>query len=170
MLVANRGEIAVRIIRTLKRLGIRAIAVYSDADAGAPHVRLADEAVALGPRPRSYLDVERIVAAVRSSGAQALHPGYGFLSESAALARACPVTWIGPPPEAMELLGDKVAAKALAAGAGVPTVPGIERAGLTDDEILAWARADPSRLPLVVKAAAGGGGRGMRIVTALDGL
>ena len=172
VLVANRGEIAVRIIRTLKRLGIRAIAVYSDADAGAPHVRLADEAIALGPAApaQSYLDVERIVAAVHASGAQALHPGYGFLSESAALARACPVTWIGPPPEALELLGDKVAAKALAAQAGVPTVPGVERAGLTDDEILEWADAEPGRLPLMVKAAAGGGGRGMRIVYELGEL
>ncbi len=168
VLVANRGEIAVRIISTLKRLGIRAIAVYSDADAGAPHVRLADEAVRLGPAPaaESYLDIERILAAVRDSGAQAVHPGYGFLSERAEFARACPVTWIGPPPEAIELLGDKVGAKLLAAGAGVPTVPGTERAGLSDEEIVAWAGDDPARLPLMVKAAAGGGGRGMRIVRA----
>ncbi len=169
VLVANRGEIAVRVIRTLKRLNIRAIAVYSDADAGAPHVRLADEAVALGP-PQSYLDSERILAAVRTSGAQAVHPGYGFLSERAEFARACPVTWIGPPPEAIELLGDKVAAKRLAVDAGVPTLPGIDRGGLTDEEILAWAGEHPSRLPLIVKAAAGGGGRGMRIVRALDEL
>ncbi len=172
VLVANRGEIAVRVIATLRRLGIRAIAVYSDADAQAPHVRLADEAVALGPAPatESYLDVDRVLAAVRRSGAQAVHPGYGFLSERADVARACPVPWIGPPPEAIELLGDKAAAKLLAAGAGIATVPGIERAGLSDEEIVAWAGADPARLPLMVKAAAGGGGRGMRIVRTLHEL
>ena len=172
VLVANRGEIAVRVITTLRRLGIHAIAVYSEADAGAPHVRLADEAVALGPAPaaRSYLDIERVLAAIERSGAAAVHPGYGFLSERADFARACPVAWIGPPPEAIELLGDKVAAKALADRAGVPTVPGIARADLTDDEILAWAGADAGRLPLMVKAAGGGGGRGMRIVRTLDEL
>ncbi|HWC27475.1 MAG TPA: biotin carboxylase N-terminal domain-containing protein, partial [Solirubrobacteraceae bacterium] len=172
VLVADRGEIAVRIIATLRRLGIRAIAVYSDADAGAPHVRLADEAVRLGPAPaeRSYLDLERVLAAVRSSGAEALHPGYGFLSERADVARSCPVAWIGPPAAAIELLADKVAAKRLAAQAGVPTVPGIDRPGLSDEEILAWAGAEPGRLPIVVKAAAGGGGRGMRVVRALDEL
>ncbi|MDP8967227.1 MAG: acetyl/propionyl-CoA carboxylase subunit alpha, partial [Actinomycetota bacterium] len=172
VLVANRGEIAVRVIRTLKRLGIRAIAVYSEADAQAPHVQLADEAVALGPAPAtdSYLDIERILAAVARSGAQALHPGYGFLSERADFARACPVTWIGPPPAAIELLGDKLAAKRLAADAGIATVPGIERPNLTDEEILAWAGEHPRPLPLVVKAAAGGGGRGMRIVRTLDEL
>ena len=172
VLVANRGEIAVRVIATLKRLGIRAIAVYSDADAAAPHVHLADEAVALGPAPaaQSYLSIERILAAVAHSRAQAVHPGYGFLSERADFARACPVTWIGPPPAALELLGDKVAAKLLAAEAGVPVVPGIERPGLTDGEIIAWAGEDEARLPLMVKAAAGGGGRGVRIVTALDEL
>ena len=172
VLVANRGEIAVRVIATLRRLGIRSIAVYSDADAGAPHVRLADEAVALGPAPAagSYLDVGRVLAAVVQSRAAAVHPGYGFLSERADVARACPVAWIGPPPAAIELLGDKIAAKLLAAGAGVPTVPGIQRAGLTDEDILAWAGEDPARLPLMVKAAGGGGGRGMRIVQTLDEL
>jgi acetyl-CoA/propionyl-CoA carboxylase, biotin carboxylase, biotin carboxyl carrier protein len=172
VLVANRGEIAVRVIATLRRLGIRAIAVYSDADAGAPHVRLADEAVALGPAPaeQSYLSIERILHAVAESGAEAVHPGYGFLSERADFARACPVTWIGPPPEALELLGDKVAAKRLAAQAGVPVVPGLQRPDLADDEIVAWAGADPARLPLMVKAASGGGGRGMRVVTTLDEL
>ncbi len=172
VLVANRGEIAVRVITTLRRLGIRSIAVYSEADADAPHVRLADEAVALGPAPaaQSYLDVERVLTAVARSGAAAVHPGYGFLSERPDFARACPVTWIGPPPAAIELLGDKVAAKLLAARAGVPTVPGIERAGLADDEIIAWAAEDPGRLPLMIKAAAGGGGRGMRIVRAPDEL
>jgi acetyl-CoA/propionyl-CoA carboxylase, biotin carboxylase, biotin carboxyl carrier protein len=172
VLVANRGEIAVRIMRTLGRLGIRAIAVFSEADAGAPHVRLADEAILLGPAPaaQSYLDVERIAAAVQRSGAQAVHPGYGFLAESAHAAHAIPATWIGPPASALELLGDKVAAKRLAARAGVPVVPGIERPGLGDDEILAWARDEPGALPLMVKAAAGGGGRGMRVVRSLDEL
>jgi acetyl-CoA/propionyl-CoA carboxylase, biotin carboxylase, biotin carboxyl carrier protein len=172
VLVANRGEIAVRVIATLRRLGIRAIAVYSDADVGAPHVRLADEAVALGPAPaeQSYLSIERILHAVAVSGAEAVHPGYGFLSERADFARSCPVTWIGPPPDALELLGDKVAAKRLAAQAGVPVVPGLQRPDLTDEEIVAWAGADPARLPLMVKAAAGGGGRGMRVVTTLDEL
>jgi acetyl-CoA/propionyl-CoA carboxylase biotin carboxyl carrier protein len=172
VLVANRGEIAVRIIATLRRLGIRSIAVYSAADAGAPHVRLADEAIALGPADaaQSYLDIGRVLTAVAQSRAAAVHPGYGFLSERADFARACPVTWIGPPAAAIELLGDKVAAKLLAAQAGVPTVPGIERAGLTDAEIVAWAGADPGRLPLMIKAAGGGGGRGMRIVQALDEL
>jgi acetyl-CoA/propionyl-CoA carboxylase biotin carboxyl carrier protein len=172
VLVANRGEIAVRVIATLRRLGIRAIAVYSDADADAPHVRLADEAVALGPAPaaQSYLRIDRILSAVADSGAEAVHPGYGFLSERADFARACPVAWIGPPPAALELLGDKVAAKRLAAEAGVPLVPGTERAGLGDEEIVAWAAEDRTRLPLLVKAAAGGGGRGMRIVRTLDEL
>jgi acetyl-CoA/propionyl-CoA carboxylase biotin carboxyl carrier protein len=172
VLVANRGEIAVRVITTLRRLGIRAIAVHSEADAGAPHVRLADEAIALGPAPaaQSYLDTDRVLAAIERSGAEAVHPGYGFLSERADFARACPVAWIGPPPQAIELLGDKAAAKALAAKAGVPTVPGIARANLGDEEILAWAGEDPCRLPLMVKAAGGGGGRGMRVVHALGDL
>jgi 3-methylcrotonyl-CoA carboxylase alpha subunit len=172
VLVANRGEIAVRVIATLRRLGIRAIAVYSDGDADAPHVRLADEAVALGPAPaaQSYLRIDRILSAVAESGAEALHPGYGFLSERADFARACPVTWIGPPAAALELLGDKVAAKRLAAEAGVPVVPGTERPGCSDEQIVAWAAEDRTRLPLLIKATAGGGGRGMRIVTTLDEL
>jgi len=175
VLVANRGEIAVRIIKTLRRLGIRAIAVCSQADAGAPHVRLADAAIMIGPPPpgESYLRADAIVEAALRSGAKAVHPGYGFLSERAEFARACAqagLVFVGPPPEAMERLGDKVAAKRLAAATGVPVVPGIERAGLRDEEILAWARQDPARLPLVIKAAAGGGGRGMRIVRTLDEL
>jgi len=172
VLVANRGEIAVRVITTLQRLGIRAIAVYSDADADAPHVRLADEAIALGPAPaaQSYLDTGRVLAAIERSGAAAVHPGYGFLSERADFARAVPVAWIGPPPDAIELLGDKAAAKALAEREGVPTVPGIAGAGLGDEQIVAWAAEDPARLPLMVKAAGGGGGRGMRVVHALGEL
>ena len=175
VLVANRGEIAVRVISTLQRLGVRAIAVCSEADADAPHVRLADAAVTIGPAAaaESYLDAERILDAARRTGAEAIHPGYGFLSERASFARACGeagIVFVGPPPEATEKLGDKVAAKLVAREAGVPVVPGIERPGLTDEEITGWAAEDSSRLPLMVKAAAGGGGRGMRVVTALDAL
>ncbi|MDX6682702.1 MAG: acetyl-CoA/propionyl-CoA carboxylase, biotin carboxylase, biotin carboxyl carrier protein [Solirubrobacteraceae bacterium] len=178
VLVANRGEIAVRVIATLRRLGIRAIAVCSQADADALHVRLADEALTIGPAPaaESYLRVDRIVDAALRSGAQAVHPGYGFLSERAQLARACAdagLVFVGPPPEAIELLGDKARAKALADAAGVATVAGIARSGLGlgDDEIVAWAQEQASDgLPLLVKAAAGGGGRGMRVVATLDEL
>src|SRR6201997_1790158 len=171
VLVANRGEIAVRVIRTLNALAIRSIAVYSDADAGAPHVELADEAVRIGPAAsaESYLSIERILGAAKEARAEAIHPGYGFLSESPAFARACAdagVVFIGPPPEATELLGDKVRAKLAAQEAGVPILPGLQRPGLTDEEILRFAE-EPDRLPLMVKAAAGGGGRGMRIVREL---
>lgn len=175
VLVASRGEIAVRVIRTLERLGVRSIAVYSDADASAPHVELADIAVRLGPAPaaESYLSIERVLAAARDTGAQAIHPGYGFLSENPAFARACAeqgIVFVGPPAEAIERLGDKVSAKLLAQAAGVPVLAGLQRAGLTDGEILAFAKEDPARLPLMIKAAAGGGGRGMRIVRDLASL
>ncbi|HEX4106764.1 MAG TPA: biotin carboxylase N-terminal domain-containing protein [Solirubrobacteraceae bacterium] len=175
VLVANRGEIAVRVIRTLRRLGIRSVAVYSDADAGAPHVELADEAVRLGPAPaaESYLSIDRVLAAARASGAQAIHPGYGFLSENSAFAAACAkagVAFVGPSPEAMDMLGNKVSAKILAEEAGVPTLPGLQRPGLTDEEIIDFASEDASRLPLMIKAAAGGGGRGMRVVRSLQEL
>jgi acetyl-CoA/propionyl-CoA carboxylase biotin carboxyl carrier protein len=168
VLVANRGEIALRVIRTLHRLGIESIAVYSDADAAAPHVRAADRAVRLGPPPaaESYLSAERVLAAAASTGAEAIHPGYGFLSEDAEFAAACEaagLVFIGPPPAATRLLGDKVAAKTLAERLGVPVLPGLQKPGLTDEEILAFAGEDPARLPLMIKAAAGGGGRGMRI-------
>lgn len=175
VLVANRGEIAVRIIGTLRRLGIRAVAVCSEADADAPHVRLADTAITIGPAPAdaSYLRAEAIVEAALSSASQAVHPGYGFLAERADFARMCAdagVAYIGPPPAVIALLGDKVSAKLIAARAGVAIVPGIERPGLSDEAILAWAGDDPARLPLMVKAAAGGGGRGMRVVGSLDEL
>jgi acetyl-CoA/propionyl-CoA carboxylase, biotin carboxylase, biotin carboxyl carrier protein len=175
VLVANRGEIAVRVIRTLNALGINSIAVYSDADVDAPHVRLADEAVRIGPAAptESYLSIERVIEAARETGAQAIHPGYGFLSENPAFARACAdagIVFVGPPPEAMELLGDKVRAKLAAEEAGVPVLPGLQRPGLTDDEIVRWAGDGADRFPLMVKAAAGGGGRGMRIVRAIDEL
>ncbi|HEX8752779.1 MAG TPA: biotin carboxylase N-terminal domain-containing protein [Solirubrobacterales bacterium] len=170
VLIANRGEIALRVQRTLRRLGIESVAVYSDADAGAPHVRAADRAVRIGPTPaaESYLDPERIVEAARRTGAEAVHPGYGFLSESPELVRACERTglvFVGPGAEAMALLGDKVAAKRAATAAGVPILPGLSGERLGDAEIEAWAaEAD---LPLLLKAAAGGGGKGMRVVADL---
>jgi len=170
VLIANRGEIAVRIERTLRRLGVESVAVYSDGDAGAPHVRGADRAVRLGPTParESYLNAERVIEAARHSGAEAVHPGYGFLSESAELARACAeagLVFVGPGPEAMALLGDKVAAKQAADAAGVPILPGLSGERLSDEEILAWA--GEAELPLLLKAAAGGGGKGMRVVSSL---
>jgi acetyl-CoA/propionyl-CoA carboxylase biotin carboxyl carrier protein len=157
----------VRIERTLRRLGIESVAVYSDADAGAPHVRGADRALRIGPTPaaQSYLDVERVLDAAVRSGAEALHPGYGFLSESPELARACTaagLAFVGPGPEAMAVLGDKVAAKAAAEAAGVPILPGLSGERLSDAEIVEWAAA--AELPLLLKAAAGGGGKGMRVV------
>ncbi len=170
VLIANRGEIAVRVQRTLRRLGIESVAVYSDVDAGAPHVRGADRAEWIGATPaaQSYLDIERVIAAAEKSGAEAIHPGYGFLSESPELARACAaagIVFVGPGPEAMALLGDKVAAKDAAAAAGVPVLPGLSGENLSDEEITAWAAG--AELPIVVKAAAGGGGKGMRVVSDL---
>src|ERR1700678_1255701 len=172
VLIANRGEIAVRVIRTLREMGIGSVAVYSDADAGARHVREADEAIRIGPPPaaESYLNIAAIIAAARAAGAQAIHPGYGFLAENAAFARACAaagLVFVGPPPAAIEAMGDKIAAKATVAAAGVPVVPGEGGAGLTDEElrakVLIWN--DPW-FPLLVKPSAGGGGKGMRVVRA----
>ncbi|MDX6623104.1 MAG: acetyl-CoA/propionyl-CoA carboxylase, biotin carboxylase, biotin carboxyl carrier protein [Solirubrobacterales bacterium] len=167
VLIANRGEIAARVARTLRRLGVESVAVYSDADAEAPHVRAADRAVHIGPTApaESYLSIERIVEAARESGAEAIHPGYGFLSERAAFAAACAeagIVFVGPGPEAIALLGDKVAAKEAAVAAGVPVLPGLQGEKLSDEEILAWAGDE--ELPAMLKAAAGGGGKGMRIV------
>jgi len=167
VLIANRGEIAVRIARTLRRLGVESVAVHGDADAAAPHVRAADLALRLGPGEGAapYLDLELIVAAARRAGAEAVHPGYGFLAESPELARACAaagLAFVGPGPEAMALLGDKAAAKRAAEAAGVPVLPGLAGERLSDAEIEAWAReAEP---PLVLKAVGAGGGRGMRVV------
>ncbi|MEV1130992.1 biotin carboxylase N-terminal domain-containing protein [Agromyces sp. NPDC049794] len=166
VLVANRGEIAVRVIRTLKRLGIRAIAVYSDADAGAPHVRLADEAVHIGPAPatESYLDPDRIIAAAVATGAQAVHPGYGFLSEHAGFARACReagIVFVGPGDEALDVMGDKIRAKRHVAASGVPIVPGVADPALDDAALVAAGEA--VGFPLLVKPSAGGGGKGMQV-------
>ncbi|MCO1655239.1 acetyl/propionyl/methylcrotonyl-CoA carboxylase subunit alpha [Pseudonocardia humida] len=173
VLVANRGEIAVRVIRTLRRMGIRSVAVYSDADAGAPHVAAADLAVRIGPPPaaQSYLSIERIVEAARATGAQAVHPGYGFLSENTAFAAACAeagVVFVGPPTAAIEAMGDKIAAKATVAKAGVPVVPGSDGAGLSDQE-LALA-VEQVGYPVLLKPSAGGGGKGMREVHDAAGL
>jgi 3-methylcrotonyl-CoA carboxylase alpha subunit len=168
LLVANRGEIAVRIIRTCRELGTKSIAVYSQADERAMHRRLADEAYLLGPAPapESYLNVGRLVEAIERSGAEAVHPGYGFLSESAQFARAvrsAGATWVGPPPEAMEAVGFKVRAKELARRADVPTIPGYD--GEEGGEVRLAEEADRIGYPVLVKASAGGGGRGMRAVT-----
>ncbi|MFF7983357.1 acetyl/propionyl/methylcrotonyl-CoA carboxylase subunit alpha [Streptomyces sp. NPDC007901] len=162
VLVANRGEIAVRVIRTLRSLGVRSVAVYSDADADARHVREADTAVRIGPAPagESYLSVERLLGAARSSGAQAVHPGYGFLAENAAFARACEeagLVFIGPSADAIALMGDKIRAKETVAAAGVPVVPGGR-----DPELAVAARELGA--PVLLKPSAGGGGKGMRLV------
>jgi len=173
VLIANRGEIAVRIERTLARLGVESVAIFSDADAGAPHVRAADRAVHVGPTParESYLSIERVVDAAVSAGADAVHPGYGFLSERPEFAAACAaagLVFVGPGPEAMRLLGDKGRARAVAEEAGMPTLPGWSGDELSDAEIVeAVGEGD---LPLLVKAAAGGGGKGMRLVSRREDL
>jgi 3-methylcrotonyl-CoA carboxylase alpha subunit len=166
VLVANRGEIAVRIIRTCRELGIKSIAVYSEADEHAMHRRLADESYLLGPppAPESYLNVGQLVEVIERSGAEAVHPGYGFLSESAQFARAVEsagAIWVGPPPDSMDAVGYKVRAKELARNAGVPTIPGYDG----EDEDRLAEMADLIGFPVLVKASAGGGGRGMRAVT-----
>lgn len=167
VLVANRGEIAVRVIRTLRSLGVRSVAVFSDADADARHVREADTAVRIGPAPaaESYLSVERLLDAAARTGAQAIHPGYGFLAENAGFARACAeagLVFIGPPADAISLMGDKIRAKETVKAAGVPVVPGSSGSGLTDAQL-----ADAAReigMPVLLKPSAGGGGKGMRLV------
>ncbi|WP_026250387.1 MULTISPECIES: biotin carboxylase N-terminal domain-containing protein [unclassified Streptomyces] len=167
VLVANRGEIAVRVIRTLRELGVRSVAVFSDADEGARHVREADTAVRIGPAPasESYLSADRLLEAARRTGARAVHPGYGFLAENAAFARACAeagLVFIGPPADAISLMGDKIRAKETVAAAGVPVVPGSSGSGLSDGELA--DAADAIGMPVLLKPSAGGGGKGMRLV------
>lgn len=167
LLIANRGEIAVRVIRAAREMGIRTVAVYSEADAHAMHVRLADEAVDLGESEpaKSYLDIAKVIEAARSTGADAIHPGYGFLSERAEFAEACRdagIVFVGPSPEAMRRLGAKIDAKQVAVGAGVPVTPGYFEPNATEDELVEAALQ--IGLPVMLKASAGGGGRGMRIV------
>ena len=169
ILVANRGEIAVRILRACREMGVPSVAVYSDCDRTALHVRQADEAVAIGPSPaaESYLNIERVLAAARDTGSTAVHPGYGFLAENAAFARACrdaKLNFIGPDPAVIETMGGKTTARQAAIDAGVPVVPGTEALAeaLSDDELR--GRAEEIGFPLFIKAVAGGGGRGMRRV------
>ncbi|MEU6055621.1 biotin carboxylase N-terminal domain-containing protein [Streptomyces xanthochromogenes] len=167
VLVANRGEIAVRVIRTLRRLGIRSVAVFSDADAQARHVREADTAVRIGPAAASasYLRPELLIEAALRTGAQAVHPGYGFLAENAGFAAACAeagLVFIGPSAEAISLMGDKIRAKETVRAAGVPVVPGSSGSGLTDDQLASAARE--IGMPVLLKPSAGGGGKGMRLV------
>ncbi|MDQ4215547.1 acetyl/propionyl/methylcrotonyl-CoA carboxylase subunit alpha [Microbacterium sp. ASV81] len=167
VLIANRGEIACRVIATLGRLGIRSVAVYSDADAGSRHVALADEAVRIGPAPaaQSYLSIDAVIAAARATGAQAIHPGYGFLAENAAFAQACAdagIVFIGPSATAIRTMGDKITAKLAVAERHVPTVPGVARPHLTDADLI--AAAPGIGYPLLIKPSAGGGGKGMHVV------
>src|SRR5438270_10386857 len=166
ILIANRGEIACRIIRSARRMGVATVAVYSEADAEALHVREADEAVLIGPPPSadSYLRIDRIVEACKQTGAEAVHPGYGFLSERPAFAAALAeagITFIGPTPEAIAAMGDKIESKKLAAAAGVTTVPG--HLGIIADAGEAARIAGEIGYPVMIKASAGGGGKGMRI-------
>ncbi|MFZ2869393.1 acetyl-CoA carboxylase biotin carboxylase subunit, partial [Zavarzinia sp.] len=167
ILIANRGEIACRVIRTARRMGLRTIAVYSEADAKARHVRLADEAVLIGPAAarESYLVADKILAAAKATGAQAIHPGYGFLSENADFAEACAeagITFIGPPPSAIRAMGSKSAAKSLMETAGIPLTPGYH--GTEQDADFLAGEAARIGYPVLIKAAAGGGGKGMRLV------
>jgi len=167
ILIANRGEIALRIIRACHELGIEAVAVYSEADKDAPYLQLADEAICIGPPDcaQSYLNIPRIISAAEIADVEAIHPGYGFLAENAHFAqicRDCGITFIGPPVEAMQLLGDKIAARKLAMKVSVPVVPGSDGAIENDSDALKLA--NKMGYPVIIKAAAGGGGRGMRVV------
>ena len=167
ILIANRGEIALRIIRACHELGVQAVVVYSEADRDSAYVKLADEAICIGPAApaQSYLNISRIISAAEIADVEAIHPGYGFLAENAHFAQVCQecgITFIGPPPEAMEQLGDKVAARKLAIAAKVPVVPGSD--GPIENEADAIKLANKIGYPVIIKAAAGGGGRGMRVV------
>jgi geranyl-CoA carboxylase alpha subunit len=173
LLVANRGEIALRVMRTARALGIRTVAVYSTADARAPHVQFADDSVCLGPAPvsDSYLRADAVLAAARETGADAIHPGYGFLSENASFAESVSragLIFVGPPPEAIEVMGDKAISKRKMLASGVPCIPGYEGDDQADATLL--GAAEEIGFPLMVKAAAGGGGRGMRLVSRSDDL
>jgi acetyl-CoA carboxylase biotin carboxylase subunit len=171
ILIANRGEIAVRVARTCREMGIATVAIYSDADRAALHVRSCDEAVRVGPAPsrESYLAIDNVLAAARKARADAIHPGYGFLSENAAFARACQgagIAFIGPPPEAMEEMGEKTRARRKVSDAGVPIVPGMKEPIPEGGEAQAKEYAQRIGYPVMLKAAAGGGGKGMRLVEA----
>jgi len=173
ILIANRGEIALRVHRACKEMGISTVAVHSEADAGAMHVRLADESVCIGPAPiaKSYLNIPSIIAACEITGAQAVHPGYGFLSENARFAEivnAHGFTFIGPKPEHIKLMGDKITAKQAVKAAGIPVVPGSDGAVATEEVALTAARE--IGFPVLIKAAAGGGGRGMKVARSEDDL
>ncbi len=166
ILIANRGEIALRIIRACKELGVESVAVFSEADRQSAHVRYADDAICIGSSKSidSYLRIDRVIAAAEVSGADAIHPGYGFLAENAQfneIVRNCGIDFIGPTPEAMEKLGDKASARAVAKAAGVPVVPGSD--GLIQDEADAISAAKAIGYPVLIKATAGGGGKGMRV-------
>ena len=168
ILIANRGEIACRVMRTAKRMGIRTVAVYSDADRNALHVEMADEAQRIGPPPaaESYLSIDAVIAAAKASGAEAIHPGYGFLAENDDFATACQragLVFIGPSPEAIAAMGDKSAAKRLMEKAGVPLVPGYH--GEKQDAAFLAKEAERIGYPVLIKPSAGGGGKGMRIVS-----
>jgi acetyl-CoA/propionyl-CoA carboxylase biotin carboxyl carrier protein len=173
VLIANRGEIAIRVARTLKEMGITSVAVYSEIDRDAPHVREADEAFLIGPAvpAESYLNIQKIVDTAKEAGAEAIHPGYGFLAENADMARACAehgITWIGPPPEAIEAMGSKTRAREIMEQAGVPIVPGSTEVAKDLDE--ARKQAEEAGYPVACKAAGGGGGKGFRVAMTPDDL
>src|SRR5437764_862072 len=167
ILIANRGEIALRVICACKELGVRTVGIYSEADRNSLHVRFADEAICIGP-PRtseSYLNIPAVISAAEISNVEAIHPGYGLLSENANFAEVCEMShikFIGPPPEVMRLMGEKEKARQAMKAAGVPILPGSEGVIGSDGEAIEWART--TGFPVIVKASAGGGGRGMRVI------
>ena len=166
ILIANRGEIACRVIKTARKMGIKTVAIYSDSDKNALHMKMADEAFHVGPPPasQSYISIDKVMQAVRQSGAQAVHPGYGFLSENSKFAQALAaenIAFIGPPVEAIEKMGDKITSKKIAQDAGVSTVPGYM--GLIDNAKDAVRISNEIGYPVMIKASAGGGGKGMRL-------